>query len=153
MNLNSVSARSKIMMLTILLSLLLILSSCQSVHTPPGLTATRLNGQEMSTPVLGSYSWQGTESDSEPPTMQVLHEDVHELPKKGGIRLKFEEEEPFQLSANLISMENPQAPAIPTRVDGKTVTLPNLSGYYALQIWSVWGNEDYASYSLSIQIK
>ncbi|WP_037288620.1 hypothetical protein [Saccharibacillus sacchari] len=139
-------------MILILLMFVTLMSGCGAVSKPPALTAERLNTVRMPM-TLGTYSWEDTDSDSGHPTEQVRDDEVEVFQAKNGIRLDFDGEEPFQITANLMSMEDPGAAPVPVIVSGTTLTLPDLVGYYALQIWAVWGNEDYASYALSIQIK
>ncbi|NGZ74565.1 hypothetical protein [Saccharibacillus alkalitolerans] len=128
-----------------------VLSACGEAGEPPRAEAESLDGERMST-VTGTYSWGGVEADSEAPPELIRSEKVHDFVPKGGLRLEFEGEEPFQISAGLIDMENPQGAAIPVGVDGTTLTLPKEPGYYALQVKGVWKNDDYASYALSIRI-
>lgn len=139
-------------MILILLMFITLMSGCGAVSKPPALTAERLNTVRMPM-TLGTYSWEDTDSDSGHPTEQVRDDEVEVFQAKNGIRLDFDGEEPFQITANLMSMEDPGAAPVPVIVSGTTLTLPDLVGYYALQIWAVWGNEDYASYALSIQIE
>lgn len=139
-------------MILILLMFITLMSGCEAVSKPPALTAERLNTVRMPM-TLGTYSWEDTDSDSGHPTEQVRDDEVEVFQAKNGIRLDFDGEEPFQITANLMSMEDPGAAPVPVIVSGTTLTLPDLVGYYALQIWAVWGNEDYASYALSIQIE
>jgi len=139
-------------MILILLMFVTLMSGCGAVSKPPALTAERLNTVRMPM-TLGTYSWEDTDSDSGHPTEQVRDDEVEVFQAKNGIRLDFDGEEPFQITANLMSMEDPGAAPVPVIVSGTTLTLPDLVGYYALQIWAVWGNEDYASYALSIQME
>ncbi|CAM3976121.1 hypothetical protein [Saccharibacillus endophyticus] len=139
-------------MILILLMFVTLMSGCGAVSKPPALTAERLNTVRMPM-TLGTYSWEDTDSDSGHPTEQVRDDEVEIFQAKNGIRLDFDGEEPFQITANLMSMEDPGAAPVPVIVRGTTLTLPDLVGYYALQVWAVWGNEDYASYALSIQIE
>ena len=139
-------------MILMLLMFVTLMMGCGAVSKPPTLTAERLNTVRMPM-TLGTYSWEDTDSDSGHPTEQVRDDDSEIFQAKDGIRLDFDGEEPFQITANLMSMEDPEAAPVPVIVSGTTLTLPDLVGYYALQVWAVWGNEDYASYALSIQIE
>lgn len=139
-------------MVLVLLMFVAMVMGCGTRSKPPTLTAERLNTVRMPM-TLGSYSWENTESDSMHPTEQVRDDEVEVFQPENGIRLDFDGEEPFQITANLMSMDDVEADPIPITVRGTSLTLPDVSGYYALQVWAVWGNEDYASYALSIQIE
>jgi len=139
-------------MILMLLMFVTLMSGCGAVSKPPTLTAERLNTVRMPM-TLGTYSWEDTDSDSGHPTEQVRDDESEVFQAEDGIRLDFDGEEPFQITANLMSMEDPGAAPVPVIVRGTTLTLPDAAGYYALQVWAVWGNEDYASYALSIQIE
>lgn len=140
------------LMTLVFLMFVTIAIGCGTQSKPPSLTAERLNTVRMPM-TLGTYSWENAESDSMHPTEQVREDDVEVFQAENGIRLDFDGEEPFQITAHLMSMEDSEAAPIPVIVRGSTLTLPDSAGYYALQIWAVWGNEDYASYALSIQIE
>lgn len=140
------------LMILVFLVFVAIATGCGAGSKPPSLTAERLNTMRMPM-TLGTYSWENTESDSMHPTEQVRDDEVEIFQAESGIRLDFDGEEPFQITANLMSMDDSEAAPIPVIVRGTTLTLPDSKGHYALQIWAVWGNEDYASYALSIQIE
>ncbi|GGO02340.1 hypothetical protein [Saccharibacillus kuerlensis] len=141
----------KIFGVLILFALILAISGCGQASVPPKAAAETLSGERMEM-VQGSYHWKGNEVERDTPPELIRMEDVLAFPPTGGIRLEFEGEEPFEVSAELWDMENPQGAAIPVG-NGTAITLPKTPGYYALNVRAVWQNKDYATYALSIEIE